>query len=215
MTLSAPSVVVPSEIPSDPMQGDFYWEDFACDMVDRAIARYREASRSARNAKAQDSKWSDLAQHEAATAERFLTLTILACDPDHDDPELAILKEGPTRAVRAFGKLYIAGPLPNYHEPRDQMVLTVIDESAIIDFDTIQSDDQVEATEPATVVSTLASVLTPAQEDALMFIKKLGERETFDRLYISGAHGVIGHAIQRLGSDAVAELRRQAEEGRK
>jgi hypothetical protein len=214
MTLSASSVVVPSEIPGDPKQDDFYPQDFARDMVDRAIARWHEASRSARETKTQCSKWSELAEHEAATAERFLTLAIIASNPDCDAPELAVLDEGPARAVRFDGRLYIAGPLPNYRETRDQMVLTVIDESAIIDLDMIGVDDHVEATEPATVAPVSTSTLTPAQEDALMFIKKLGERETFDRLYMSGAHGEIARAIQRLGSDAVAELRRQAEEVR-
>jgi hypothetical protein len=45
---------------------------------------------------------------------------------------------------------------------------------------------------------------------ALATMRRLGEREACDRLYLAGAYGVIALAIQRLGTDAIRELRRLA-----
>jgi hypothetical protein len=206
MMLSAPSVAVTSEFPgvSKPVAIS---EDFGRDLAGRAIARYRLAIRSAREANAQGSKWAALTNYEVKAAERFLALAILASDPACDDPEMAIFDEGPARAIRADGRLFIAGPLPNCHKD-DQMVLTVLDEGAVIDLDAIRSDVQ---GEPAAVETGL----TDAQKHALFFIKNIGERECFDRLYMFGAYEVTSDAIRRLGLDAVAELRRQIEAGRR
>jgi hypothetical protein len=50
--------------------------------------------------------------------------------------------------------------------------------------------------------------LTEDQKSVLFTMKGIGPRETFDRLMLMGPYQVIYEACQRLGSDAVGELRR-------
>jgi hypothetical protein len=53
-----------------------------------------------------------------------------------------------------------------------------------------------------------APALSPDQKTLLSILDSLGPRETFDRLLLAGPYQVIWNACQRLGSDAVAEIRR-------
>jgi hypothetical protein len=50
--------------------------------------------------------------------------------------------------------------------------------------------------------------LTEDQKSVLFTLERIGPRETFDRLMLMGPYQVIYDACQRLGSDAVGELRR-------
>ncbi len=51
-------------------------------------------------------------------------------------------------------------------------------------------------------------VLTSAESLVLHFVRNLGEREALDRLHLAGPYGAIAEAIDRLGRDALDELRR-------
>jgi hypothetical protein len=53
-----------------------------------------------------------------------------------------------------------------------------------------------------------ARALTPAEESILYFARTIGEGAAMDRLLMAGPYGAIRDAIDRLGTDAVAELRR-------
>lgn len=51
-------------------------------------------------------------------------------------------------------------------------------------------------------------ILTTAESMVLRLVRNLGEREAIDRIHFAGPYGAIAGAIDRLGRDAVDDLRR-------
>jgi hypothetical protein len=57
---------------------------------------------------------------------------------------------------------------------------------------------------------TVYIATTDAERAMLHMAREIGERTTYDRLFLAGPYGLISEAIDRLGTDAVNHLRKLA-----
>lgn len=205
-------------------EDDFDRKELPWTIADRAIARYHEAIQDQAEAYrlADDrrdlERWSDLTTVVAMDAKRQLIRAILASspDPDYDSPRRhrAEKRYWSARGVRFDGKLYLAVPDESRIEERenldgpDVMSVLVVPENAIVDLD---SDPTSSAPTPAPSSSdptASAPPLTTGERALVEVARTLSQQVAMERLLLVGLYGAIGETIDRLGTDAVAELRR-------
>lgn len=166
-------------------------------------------------------KWSAMASASEVEAERSLVLAILATGEDFAESDVcsgAQQDRWPARGVRVDGRVFLAIPDPAREDDddggngQDLMRLIIVDAYRILDLDNsgcwpvpaevapLEAQDSGEGSRPA--------VLSEEQSRVLRYLADLGSRETFDRLLLAGPYDAIWEAVNRLGTDAVVELRR-------
>ncbi len=209
---------------ADPARGkasESHTPDLAKIAMIRAIDHRLEAckavveSRRLAAGRPDQTKWPVMAEHLAVQADRSLVLAILATAPDFGEGDVfgAQQDRWPGRGVQVGGKLYLAIPHPDRDDDdggdgTDLMRLAILDADRILDLEPSGLATSWTTARPGDEVGPEPYVLDEDQSLVLHALADLGPVKAIERLSLTGPYGAIRDTVNRLGSDAVDELRR-------